>query len=482
MIMFANTIDFINSDEDSYVFSSKQTGIIHKLFLNFIDDTRSDNPLYLNIIEQEGEMTLQEILISTFNSFNYIVSKFKIQQKEYKIVLYQLFFVFLESYCYDYQPYKEFEMEPKLNLENCKYIFNPLIYKNTVKNKKEYVYWCLQLQFSPTFTSMNLQSKINVLREITKNGTLVSAIYNELREFIEEDMELQSRFDDIEITNSFKPNNFKYKTTHKGDDFVYKYLLYNSINKTISNYKVSDKIGSGRFGNVYTLNGIDNMVAKICENNIDNRREVIVHKILSNFMKEDKEYNYSICDFKGSYIKGEYIITFIEKLDKSLDEFIYELDEDELKACVFQILGSIFKLSILCFTHYDLHLANIMVKQSTEDNFSYKFRGTEYSFKTRYQFKMIDFGFAHISYDGASYFEEEIECVGKIYNPLYDIVKFSYELSLKKLKSPFIKKFNNEIKNFMKLNCIEIDYGGRLMNTGKKYNISITKLIKKIFN
>lgn len=111
----------------------------------------------------------------------------------------------------------------------------------------------------------------------------------------------------------------------------------------------------------------------------------------------------------------------------SLETFILEHDFDE----ILQVLtGLILALQVayerIDFTHYDLHPGNVMVRELPEEiAIPYRMNKQTYYLHTRYIPTLIDYGRAHIKYNGQDYGYEMIQ-YGVFPDrsfPMYDIYK-----------------------------------------------------------
>lgn len=88
-------------------------------------------------------------------------------------------------------------------------------------------------------------------------------------------------------------------------------------------------------------------------------------------------------------------ITSLEHCDNTLDSLIIKkMPDDELTACLFQIIMSLIVFQdTFSFTHNDLHTNNIMFIQTTEEYLFYCYKEKHYKVPTFGKiFKIIDFG------------------------------------------------------------------------------------------
>ena len=127
--------------------------------------------------------------------------------------------------------------------------------------------------------------------------------------------------------------------------------------------------------------------------------------------EEDEEGSSSMSSF-GSDIEVNSIlynfptqIICLECLDGTLDSLLNEeneMDSDEWRACLFQIIMMlIIYQKVFHFTHNDLHSNNIMFKKTEKQFLYYRYNQTYYKVPTFGKiFKIIDFGRAIYKYKG----------------------------------------------------------------------------------
>ena len=132
-------------------------------------------------------------------------------------------------------------------------------------------------------------------------------------------------------------------------------------------------------------------------------------------------------DQGSSMISDDYIASikeipsqlfFIEKLEGTLEDLLEDFDlinENIILSCIFQIS---FALSYLQkhfnFTHNDLHINNVMYKQTDKLFIYYKYNNIYYKVPTHgYIFKIIDFGRAIFTFHKKVFFNDSFEKHGE---------------------------------------------------------------------
>ena len=95
-------------------------------------------------------------------------------------------------------------------------------------------------------------------------------------------------------------------------------------------------------------------------------------------------------------------LIFIEKMDGTLDSLLDKIEEDELKAALFQVVMSLVAYNkAFDFTHNDLHTNNVMYSKTNVKHIVYKFESKCYKVPTYGRiFKIIDFGRSIYRYNG----------------------------------------------------------------------------------
>jgi hypothetical protein len=95
-------------------------------------------------------------------------------------------------------------------------------------------------------------------------------------------------------------------------------------------------------------------------------------------------------------------LIFIEKMVGTLDSLLDNIDEDELKAALFQVVMTLIAYNkAFDFTHNDLHTNNVMYVNTTLKHLIYRFDGKCYKVPTYGRiFKIIDFGRSIYRYNG----------------------------------------------------------------------------------
>lgn len=134
---------------------------------------------------------------------------------------------------------------------------------------------------------------------------------------------------------------------------------------------------------------------------------------------EDEEDKYSDAESQGSGSTGSLStlpddvieailkkfpvqIICLEALDGTLDSILDQLDDEEWRACLFQIIMSLVVYrKMFDLTHNDLHTNNIMYKKTDKMYLFYRYKGELYKVPTFGRiYKIIDFGRAIYKYKG----------------------------------------------------------------------------------
>jgi len=95
-------------------------------------------------------------------------------------------------------------------------------------------------------------------------------------------------------------------------------------------------------------------------------------------------------------------IICLEALDGTLDSIMEELESEEWRACLFQIIMSLVVYrKLFDLTHNDLHTNNIMYTKTDKTYLCYRYKGSFYKVPTFGRiYKIIDFGRAIYKYKG----------------------------------------------------------------------------------
>ena len=134
---------------------------------------------------------------------------------------------------------------------------------------------------------------------------------------------------------------------------------------------------------------------------------------------EDEEENYSDAESQGSGSTGSLStlpddvieailkkfpvqIICLEALDGTLDSILDQLDDEEWRACLFQVIMSlVIYRKMFDLTHNDLHTNNVMYKKTDKMYLFYRYKGELYKVPTFGRiYKIIDFGRAIYKYKG----------------------------------------------------------------------------------
>ena len=134
---------------------------------------------------------------------------------------------------------------------------------------------------------------------------------------------------------------------------------------------------------------------------------------------EDEEDKYSDAESQGSGSTGSLStlpddvieailkkfpvqIICLEALDGTLDSILDQLDDEEWRACLFQVIMSlVIYRKMFDLTHNDLHTNNVMYKKTDKMYLFYRYKGELYKVPTFGRiYKIIDFGRAIYKYKG----------------------------------------------------------------------------------
>ena len=134
---------------------------------------------------------------------------------------------------------------------------------------------------------------------------------------------------------------------------------------------------------------------------------------------EDEEDKYSDAESQGSGSTGSLStlpedvieailkkfpvqIICLEALDGTLDSILDQLDDDEWRSCLFQIIMSlVIYRKMFDLTHNDLHTNNVMYKKTDKMYLFYRYKGELYKVPTFGRiYKIIDYGRAIYKYKG----------------------------------------------------------------------------------
>jgi len=147
-------------------------------------------------------------------------------------------------------------------------------------------------------------------------------------------------------------------------------------------------------------------------------------------------------DDESSIDKDDYIavikdiplqLLFIEKLEGTLEDLLDEkISEEVLQSCIFQVsFALVYLQKHFNFTHNDLHINNIMYKQTETKYLYYKYNNIYYRVPTYGKiFKIIDFGRAIFKYGNKVFmndvFSKNGEAGGQYtYQSQVDYMKFN---------------------------------------------------------
>ena len=134
---------------------------------------------------------------------------------------------------------------------------------------------------------------------------------------------------------------------------------------------------------------------------------------------EDEEEKYSDAESQGSGSTGSLStlpedvieailkkfpvqIICLEALDGTLDSILDQLDDEEWRSCLFQIIMSlVIYRKMFDLTHNDLHTNNVMYKKTDKMYLFYRYKGELYKVPTFGRiYKIIDYGRAIYKYKG----------------------------------------------------------------------------------
>ena len=228
--------------------------------------------------------------------------------------------------------------------------------------------------------------------------------------------------------NYLIPNNYHYNTYSKINSMNNNAYIDSFFSYICSELTIQKKIPS--FPIFYgQINGI------IDEYNFDISEELSEYENESWFDKYNKklfniyEYYDSDSDSDSSdYISYEYISSykdipiqafFIEKLDGTLDDLLYEninmVDEKKIKSALFQtIFALIYLQKHYYFIHNDLHVENIMFKKTNRKYLYYKYNNLYFKIPTHgYIFKIIDFGRSIFKYKNKLFYNDSFSNHGE---------------------------------------------------------------------
>jgi len=136
----------------------------------------------------------------------------------------------------------------------------------------------------------------------------------------------------------------------------------------------------------------------------------------SSIKKDDK----SSINYKDDYIAVikdiPLQLLFIEKLEGTLEDLLDEkVEEEVLLSCIFQIsFALVYLQKYFNFTHNDLHINNIMYKQTETKYLYYKYNNIYYRVPTYGKiFKIIDFGRAIFTYGNKTFMNDVFSKYGE---------------------------------------------------------------------
>lgn len=482
-------IDFFNAyNENMYSgITEEHYSNISEIFLDAIlEIDNKKNRFFSKLKNYEKEYTY-ELLLSTFQSFLYISTNGN------NFCTKEIYNYFISLYASDSDLHDtEYDFPVKEQLKEYTYVDNLYFFKNIVKKKELFLEWATYCYLSHSFCKLPLTEKVNVVIGIVKENNCPKNILDDIKFSIYTYTNYEpSLFKDILDKLSFileieeiKEFSLRYQNIYKGDDQISRYLCCSTLNNKkskISSFKIDKKLAEGLSGTVYSIEGDDSKIIKITENNFFNRRELIINKIIDTVTNTNNYSDILVCKYYNSYIRGNYIVSFYEKMLGTLEDYSKNMTEDEIKACIFQVLMTLNRLKCIKFTHYDLHMCNIMITNNSSGVYIYQYKNKKYMFKTRYTAKIIDMGFTHINYFGYKYFEDDVDIVGTIYNPAYDVIKFCIDMKKMNMKSAAIKKFDKYIRDFRKENNLKVR-NGRILQIKKTTNINFSNIINFMFS
>ena len=330
---------------------------------------------------------------------------------------------------------------------------------NDLLNIKEsqYYYPILSLYFhyhntKNSFKKIDIDKKYNIIKILNKNdinnlssNCIIKAIIKEKGRNKTYKKELFckiiSLLDPIHIMmnhyqinrnkNHLIPNNYYYNTHSKINSMNNNAYIDSFFSYICGQLSIQNKIPSFPifYGNI---NGI------IDEYNFDISEELHDYENEPWFNKYNKKlfniYEYydsnsdSGSDSESGYLSYEYISTykntpvqafFIEKLDGTLDDLLYEnlgmVDEKKIKSALFQtIFALIYLQKHYYFIHNDLHVENIMYKKTNIKYLYYKYNNLYFKIPTYgYIFKIIDFGRSIFKYKKKLFYNDSFSNHGE---------------------------------------------------------------------
>jgi len=217
------------------------------------------------------------------------------------------------------------------------------------------------------FDTRNYKKKLNIGKNVSNKS--INTLKNE---------DFQDVFYLSDVSNNKLPNSL---------DLVFEFNLPNS-----SQSKKTDSTCSSRSSNTCSSSSnSDN------EENDSEEESTSMSETTSSY-DSDMEVNSIIYDFPIQVI-------CLECMDGTLDSLLNdenEMDNDEWRACLFQIIIMlIIYQKVFDFTHNDLHTNNIMFQKTDKKHICYRYKQKYYKVPTYGKiFKIIDFGRAIYKYKG----------------------------------------------------------------------------------
>lgn len=269
------------------------------------------------------------------------------------------------------------------------------------------------------------------------------------------------------------PSNYMYNTHHKLNDmnnttYIDIFFSYLVSNITINGKNPSFPIYYG------VVNGIQDYKYDIT-NDLDELKynkgfNDICHKLLtinevemnesrsSSSSRSSYSRGYSsLCSSRNSY-DSDYIATihkfpvsnlFIEKLDGTLETIIQEEYSPKLIiSCLFQVSFALAYLQkYYDFSHNDLHINNVMYKNTEKQYLYYKFNNRYFKVPTYGKiFKIIDFGRSIFTYKNKLYLNDVYSKYGEAEGQYKHPLQVSYIEN-----DPYNKKYNKERSKYFDL-------------------------------
>ena len=195
---------------------------------------------------------------------------------------------------------------------------------------------------------------------------------------------------------------------------VFKLTKENLEIHNLNNIKLELDLSNNKQGGNDTESACSSRSSNTSNDDYDNESiEDISENSLESCSNSDmSEYSSSVSD--EEYVRGEVFdfpvqIICLEKMDNTLDSLLEdeenELDIDEWKSCLFQVIMCLLVYKkMFNFTHNDLHTNNIMYVNTEKKYLNYKYNGKLYRVPTFGKiFKVIDFGRAIYTHSGKKF-------------------------------------------------------------------------------